>query len=134
MKFGICGLGRMGAALALQAMKRGHEVIGFDPKGSAQLEQAGATVVGSIGALVDALAPPRVALVYVPHGYATEQVIAERADRFEDGDVVVGGGNTPAVWGFYESRDLDRPWAKTVALLRHEYGQHPLQGSAGTTS
>jgi len=39
-----------------------------------------------------------------------------------------------AVWGFYESRDPDRPWAKTVALLRHEYGRHRLQGPAGTTS
>lgn len=301
MKFGICGLGRMGLALALQATKKGHEVIGFDPKGSAELEQAGATVVDSIGVLVDALAPPRVALVYVPHGDATERVISELADRFEGGDVVVDGGNThwdesirrhhalgdrgirfldagtsggvtgarhgacfmvggdadayevvrplledlavaegvlhcgapgtghfvknvhnmiefgivqaigegvemlkqadaeldlpavfhnwnhgsvirswlvelmeqalrsehdmdridpyiedtgeqrwgieyamrkeipvpllaQAVWGFYESRDPDRPWAKTVALLRHEYGQHPLQGPAGTTS
>jgi hypothetical protein len=26
-----------------------------------------------------------------------------------------------------------RPWAKTVALLRHEYGKHPLQGETGTT-
>lgn len=301
MKFEICGLGRMGAALALQALKKGHEVVGFDPEGSPELEQAGATVVDSIGALVDALAPPRVALVYVPHGDATEKVVSSLADRFGDGDVVVDGGNThwdesirrhhalgdrgirfldagtsggvtgvlhgacfmvggdadaytwcvrcwrtwprrrecctaghpepgtlsrtsttwiefgmvqaigegvemlkradaeldlaavfhnwnhgsimrswlvelmeralrsehemdridpyiddtgeqrwgieyamrkeipvpllaQAVWGFYESRDPDRPWAKTVALLRHEYGRHPLQGPAGTTS
>lgn len=39
-----------------------------------------------------------------------------------------------AVWGFYESRDPDRPWAKTVALLRHEYGEHPLRGQAGRAS
>ncbi len=32
-----------------------------------------------------------------------------------------------AVWGFYESQDQERPWAKTVALLRHEYGGHPLK-------
>lgn len=36
--------------------------------------------------------------------------------------------------GFYESRDPDRPWAKTVALLRHEYGEHPLRGDTGTGS
>lgn len=154
--------------------------------------------------------------MYVPHGDPTEEVVAELAERFEEGDVVVDGGNThwdhsirrhrepargapgsstpgrvaaspspapatalaelmeralrsehgmdevepfvedtdkqrwgieyamskeipiplvaQAVWGFYESRDQDRPWAKTVALLRHEYGEHPLGGQAGTTS
>ncbi len=38
MRFGICGLGRMGAALALQAVEKGHEVVGFDPEGSEELE------------------------------------------------------------------------------------------------
>ena len=32
-----------------------------------------------------------------------------------------------AVWGFYESRDADRPWAKAVAVMRHEYGGHPIE-------
>lgn len=52
------------------------------------------TVVDSLAALVDALDPPRVALVYVPHGGPTEEVVAELGERFEEGDVVVDGGNT----------------------------------------
>ncbi len=32
-----------------------------------------------------------------------------------------------AVWGFYESRDPDRPWAKAVAVMRHQYGDHPIK-------
>lgn len=28
---------------------------------------------------------------------------------------------------FYESRDETPTWAKAVALLRHEYGGHPLE-------
>ncbi len=32
-----------------------------------------------------------------------------------------------AVWGFYESRDPDRPWAKAVAVMRHQYGEHPIE-------
>ncbi len=299
MRFGVYGLGRMGASLALQAIEKGHEVVGFDAKGSDELEAAGVTVVSSIGALAQELPPPRVALSYVPHGEPTEEVISDLAEAFDEGDIVVDGGNThwnesirrygvlaqrgvrfldagtsggvtgarhgacfmvggdgdayevvrpiledlavpdgalhvgppgsghfvknvhnmiefgmvqaigegvemlkrydsnldladifhnwsngsvirgwlvelmekalrskhdmallkpyvedtgeqrwgieyalqkdipvpllaQAVWGFYESRDETRPWAKTVALLRHEYGGHPLQGEAGS--
>lgn len=32
-----------------------------------------------------------------------------------------------AVWGFYESRDPERPWAKAVAALRNQYGGHPVR-------
>jgi 6-phosphogluconate dehydrogenase len=30
MKFGIIGLGRMGGGLALQAMEKGHQVVGYN--------------------------------------------------------------------------------------------------------
>jgi 6-phosphogluconate dehydrogenase len=94
MRFGVCGLGRMGANLALQAIEKGHEVVGFDTKCSDELEGAGATVVDSVAALTQQLEPPRVALSYVPHGEPTEQVISDLAEAFDDGDVVVDGGNT----------------------------------------
>ena len=32
-----------------------------------------------------------------------------------------------AVWGFYQSRDRTQEWEKTVSVLRHLYGGHPLQ-------
>jgi len=32
-----------------------------------------------------------------------------------------------AVWGFYQSRDRTQEWQKTVSLLRHLYGGHPLE-------
>ncbi len=94
MRFGVCGLGRMGASLALQAIEKGHEVVGFDAKGSDELEAAGVTVVSSIGALAQELPPPRVALSYVPHGEPTEEVISDLAEAFDEGDIVVDGGNT----------------------------------------
>ncbi|MBA2498044.1 MAG: NADP-dependent phosphogluconate dehydrogenase [Acidimicrobiia bacterium] len=31
-----------------------------------------------------------------------------------------------AVWGFYQSRDRTQEWEKTVSVLRHLYGGHPL--------
>ncbi|MDP9440916.1 MAG: decarboxylating 6-phosphogluconate dehydrogenase [Actinomycetota bacterium] len=94
MRFGICGLGRMGESLALQAIDHGHEVVGFDPQGSEALEAAGGRVVDSVDALAKALAPPRVALVYVPHGDPTEEVLSQLEQAFERDDVVVDGGNT----------------------------------------
>lgn len=94
MRFGVCGLGRMGAGLALQAMEKGHEVVGFDPNGSDELEAAGAMVVDAIGTLADELHRARVALSYVPHGAPTEQVVGELGEAFDEGDVVVDGGNT----------------------------------------
>ncbi|HEV2071428.1 MAG TPA: NAD(P)-binding domain-containing protein [Acidimicrobiales bacterium] len=135
MRFGICGLGRMGSSLGMQALEKGHEVVGFDPGGSEELQAARGTVVESIAALADALVPPRVALVYVPHGDPTEQVVSELAGTFDAMDKEIAVPLlAQAVWGFYESRDPDRSWARTVALLRHEHGNHPLQGQAGSDS
>lgn len=94
MRFGICGLGRMGASLALQAMEKGHEVVGFDPKGSDELEEAGATVVQSVDTFTKQLERPRIAFSYVPHGDPTEQLIGELANAFGEGDVIVDGGNS----------------------------------------
>jgi hypothetical protein len=31
-----------------------------------------------------------------------------------------------ATRGFYGSGDRERPWAKTVSVLRNQYGGHPL--------
>jgi 6-phosphogluconate dehydrogenase len=106
MRFGICGLGRMGASLALQAMEKGHEVVGLDPGGAREVEHAGATVVGSVAELAEELERPRVALTYVPHGKPTEQVISELGDVFEEGDVVVDGGNTHWDDSIRRHRDL----------------------------
>jgi 6-phosphogluconate dehydrogenase len=32
MKFGLIGLGRIGGGLARQAMKKGHQVVGYDTR------------------------------------------------------------------------------------------------------
>lgn len=84
----------MGENLALQGLERGHEVVGFDPNGSEAVTQAGGTIVTSIADLTAALAPPRIALVYVPHGEPTDDVVDELGKSFAAGDVVVDGGNS----------------------------------------
>jgi 6-phosphogluconate dehydrogenase len=87
MRIGMVGLGRMGGNMAERLRRGGHEVVGFDraPDGRD---------VDSLGALVEALEPPRVVWVMVPAGEATEGTIRELADLLSEGDVVVDGGNS----------------------------------------
>lgn len=96
MQFGVVGLGRMGGNLAVQAHAKGHTVMGWDAVAAAGAH-LGTTAVGiapSLAALVAALPVPRVVLVYVPHGPATDAVIERLRVALEPGDIVVDGGNS----------------------------------------
>ncbi len=96
MRVGIVGLGRMGANLARAALEHGHQVLGYDPAESARRELAaeGLEPAGAPEELVDKLTPPRIVLVYVPHGDPTERVCEQLRALLSGGDVVVDGGNS----------------------------------------
>src|SRR3954452_10486894 len=96
MRVGIIGLGRMGANLALSAIDHGHDVVGHDrdAKTTADLAQRGVEPAGSPAALVGRLSPPRIVLIYLPHGAPTETMCAVLRDLLSPGDVVVDGGNS----------------------------------------
>ena len=96
MKFGIVGLGRMGANLSRHAIDKGHEVVGYDPSGEArsELSKTGLDPAESLEQLVSKLSPPRIVFVYVPHGEATEQVCRTLEGALATDDVVVDGGNS----------------------------------------
>jgi 6-phosphogluconate dehydrogenase len=95
MKFGVVGLGRMGGNLALHAVEKGHEVIGFDAGGApAPVTAAGVRSVSSLPELAAALPAPRVVLVYVPHGPVTEQVVHDLGNALSHDDILVDGGNS----------------------------------------
>ncbi|HVL47431.1 MAG TPA: decarboxylating 6-phosphogluconate dehydrogenase [Candidatus Thermoplasmatota archaeon] len=96
MRFGVVGLGRIGASLALQALEKGHEVVGLNrsPEPTRRLAREGVTATFTYEDLAAALAPPRVVLVYVPHGDAVESVLGALSGVLEAGDVVVDGGNS----------------------------------------
>ena len=81
-RFGLVGLGRMGEALALQAVDKGIEVVAYDPK----TEPGPATGILS-----------------------------------DDPDA------RPGRVGLLPSRDHTQEWEKTVSVLRHLYGGHPLR-------
>jgi 6-phosphogluconate dehydrogenase len=95
MRVGIVGLGRMGANLARSAIEHGHEVVGYDRAHSTdELVDGGLEAARSLEDLVSRLSPPRVVLIYVPHGPPTEQVCGVLRELLAAGDVVVDGGNS----------------------------------------
>jgi 6-phosphogluconate dehydrogenase len=96
MKFGIIGLGRIGTALALQAIEKGHHVVGFNrsPDDTEELAKRGLDPAFSIDELVQKLDSPRLILTYVPHGEPTDKVLTELALQLAKGDVVIDGGNS----------------------------------------
>ena len=96
MRFGIVGLGRMGANIARHAREKGHEVVGFDPSEEARTALAGDGVepAASLEELTSNLAPPRVVLLYVPHGDVTDRVATEVLGLLGEGDILVDGGNS----------------------------------------
>ncbi len=94
MKFGVVGLGSMGGAMALQALKKGHEVVGSSRSEKPELAEAGVEIVGSPEELVGALSPPRVVLLSLPAGEATEKMANALGGALAPGDVIVDGANS----------------------------------------
>lgn len=91
-RFGMVGLGRMGEALALQAVEKGIEVVGYDPQKDPD-PTSGILPADSIASLVEQLPAPRIVFVSVPQGDPTEQVVQGVGEVMGPGDVIVEGGN-----------------------------------------
>jgi 6-phosphogluconate dehydrogenase len=94
MKFGIVGLGSMGGGMALQALEKGHEVVGSSRSEKPKLAQAGVEIVGSPEELVEKLSAPRVVLLSLPAGDVTGKMASTLGDSLEEGDVVIDGANS----------------------------------------
>jgi 6-phosphogluconate dehydrogenase len=96
MQLGMVGLGRMGAGIVRRLMADGHRCVGYDPNADAvgALEGEGMAGAHSLEEFASKLDKPRTAWVMVPAGEITDQVIRQVADVFEDGDVIIDGGNT----------------------------------------
>ncbi|MEA2401266.1 MAG: 6-phosphogluconate dehydrogenase [Thermoleophilaceae bacterium] len=96
MRFGIVGLGRMGANLARSAIEHGHEIVGYDrdQQVTSGLAHEGIEPAASLRDLAGRLPAPRVVLLYLPHGSPTEQACDALRQLLDSGDVVVDGGNS----------------------------------------
>src|SRR5262245_43288855 len=96
MQLGFVGLGRMGLNMVTRLIRGGHHIVAFDrnPDQTVRAQEAGASGVASLEALVQALAPPRCVWVMIPAGAATESTVTALAELLVAGDVIVDGGNT----------------------------------------
>jgi 6-phosphogluconate dehydrogenase len=96
MQLGMVGLGRMGANLTRRLMADGHEMVAYDvsPDAVHQLASEGVTGAETLDEFVAALRKPRAVWVMVPAGEITEKTVAGLAERLEDGDTIIDGGNT----------------------------------------
>lgn len=97
-EFGIVGLGRMGANLALQALEKGIRVVGFDVKRApAELTRTGMVEIPSLEGFHDKLTQPRPIFIYIPAGPIVDRVIDDLTLHLDKGDIIVDGGNS--YWG-----------------------------------
>src|SRR5438309_6718573 len=96
MKIGMVGLGRMGGNMTVRLIRRGHEVVAFDPSDDAVARAEGEGAVGahSLEELVKQLDPPRVVWIMVPAGDITEQTIENLKRLLARNDVLIDGGNS----------------------------------------
>ena len=97
---GVIGLAVMGSNLARNlASREGNTVAVFNrttARTDALVEEnpdAGFLAAETIDDFVASLARPRTAIVMVQAGAGTDAVIEQLAERFEEGDIVVDGGN-----------------------------------------
>jgi 6-phosphogluconate dehydrogenase len=97
---GVIGLAVMGSNLARNlASREGNTVAVFNRTTArtdalvAEHPGAGFVAAGTIDDFVASLARPRTAIIMVQAGAGTDAVIEQLAERFEEGDIIVDGGN-----------------------------------------
>ena len=97
-EFGVVGLGRMGANLALQALDKGMRVVGFDVKRvPAELIRGGLVEVNILDGFREKLSPSRAVFIYIPAGPIVDRVIDDLVPHLDRGDIIVDIGNS--YWG-----------------------------------
>jgi 6-phosphogluconate dehydrogenase len=100
-RFGVVGLGIMGANLARNMARHGAEVVGYDrtPGRGAGLvarhgDEGSLVATESLTELAAVLPVPRRILVMVPAGAPVDAVVGELAPVLAAGDIVIDGGNS----------------------------------------
>jgi 6-phosphogluconate dehydrogenase len=97
-KFAVIGLGKMGGGLALQALNKGWEVVGYTLGApSPELVSAGLVVAPDVNSLRELLPKRRVVLVYIHAGKEVDFLLEQLAAILDPGDIVLDGGNS--YWG-----------------------------------
>ncbi|MEI4233101.1 3-hydroxyisobutyrate dehydrogenase [Roseovarius sp. D22-M7] len=120
MKFGFIGLGNMGAPMAANLAKAGHDVTGFDTAG---VEVEGVTVASSAA---EAARGAQVVITMLPNGKILRAVAAEVIPAMEAGAVLL------------DCSTVDVDSARDVAAQAQEAGlsalDAPVSGGVGGAS
>jgi 6-phosphogluconate dehydrogenase len=114
-RFGMIGLGRMGANMARRIARAGLAVSAYDvaPAARAALnDEPNVTPVESLDALVASLQAPRIVWLMLPAGPPSETTLAQLTGLLAPGDVIVDGANA-------DFRDTER---RAAALVERGFG------------
>jgi len=116
MKIGMVGLGRMGGNMTVRLLRKGHEVVAFDPSDDARMRagEAGAKPAASLEELVSSLDPPRTVWIMVPAGPITDQTLDRLGGLMSEDDLIIDGGNSNWKESIAHGEQLQ---TKGVALL-----------------
>lgn len=95
MQFGMIGLGRMGANMAIRLMRAGHKCMVYDSHSEPvhDLVEKGAKGSTVLSAFVAGLAKPRAVWLMVPAA-AVDPVLDSLTPLLDAGDIVIDGGNS----------------------------------------
>lgn len=97
-RFGIVGLGKMGAALARQALEKHYDVAGYTLGGAPEdLTAEGLRACKTLDDLATALPAPRFIMLYIPAGSAVDDMLEQLSAILSPGDIIADGGNS--YWG-----------------------------------
>jgi 6-phosphogluconate dehydrogenase len=96
MEIAMIGLGKMGANMTERLLRGGHRVVAYDrnPEALERVVAKGATGVGSLEELPEALSPPRAVWLMVPSGAPVDDTLDALAKQLDPGDTVIDGGNS----------------------------------------
>jgi len=122
MKIAMLGLGKMGLNMATRLLRAGHEIVGHDLNQEAlkKIKILGGSEAATLQDLAQQLQSPRIAWLMLPAGTPTDEAIESLSHIFEDGDIIIDGGNT-----FYKD-DL-----RHSALLKQKGIHHIDVGTSG---
>ncbi len=98
MKLAMIGLGKMGGNMVRRLEGDGHEVIAYNrsPQTAVDLskELDNVSAVSNFDELINALAPPRIIWLMVPHEVVDQNIEGLLRAGLTVGDVVIDGGNS----------------------------------------
>ena len=98
MKLAMIGLGKMGGNMVRRLVADGHEIIAYNrsPQTAVDLskELDNVSAVSNFDELINALAPPRIIWLMVPHEVVDQNIEGLLRAGLTVGDVVIDGGNS----------------------------------------